>query len=364
MRAVAVLPARRELTLLDLPTPELHGPHDVLVRTLLVGVCGTDREICSFAYGTPPSGEAHLVLGHEAIGRVVAVGAEVSTLKPGDRVVPSVRRPCPHPRCQPCREGRQDFCATGDFVERGIKERHGFMTELFVEEDEFLHRVPPELGELGVLAEPLTIAEKALAQVWAVQSRLPWGERSGEGRTAVVLGAGPVGLLGAMLLVARGFSTFVYSRSPAPNPKAAVAEAVGARYLSCLELPAASLRSVTGAIDVVYEAVGVAEISFAVMRHLAPNGVFVFTGIPPELPAIPVAADSLMRQLVLHNQAVVGTVNADVPAFEAALEDLLLFRRRWPAALQALVSGRFPPDAYRELLVGPQQGIKNLISFL
>src|SRR5512142_1670100 len=117
MRAIAVIPGRREVTLLDHAAAELRGPRDVLVRTLLCGVCGTDREICSFAYGTPPPGDSHLVLGHEAIGEVVAVGGEVSTLGAGDLVVPSVRRPCPHARCQPCREARQDFCATGDFVE-------------------------------------------------------------------------------------------------------------------------------------------------------------------------------------------------------------------------------------------------------
>jgi glucose 1-dehydrogenase len=360
MKAIAVLPGARELGLIDHAEPGPLAGGEVLVRTLLCGVCGTDREICSFAYGTPPAGERYLVLGHEAIGEVLAVGSAVTELRPGDLVVPSVRRPCPHLRCEPCREGRQDFCATGDFTERGIKERHGFMTERFVEEERHLHKVPTALGELGVLAEPLTIAEKGLAQVRAVQSRLPWGV---EGRTALVLGAGPVGLLGAMLLVSRGFRTFVYSRSPAPNPKAEIAEAVGARYLSSQALDAAALAGETGPLDLVYEAVGVAEVSFAVMRHLAPNGVFVFTGIPPELPAIPIAADSLMRQLVLGNQVLVGTVNADMPAFVAALDDLLLFRRRWPDALSALVSGRFSPEEHGSLLVGPQRGIKNLIRF-
>jgi len=360
MKAIAVLPEEREVALVEHTEPGPLAGREVLVRTLLCGVCGTDREICTFAYGTPPADERYLVLGHEAIGEVLAVGNEVADLRPGDLVVPSVRRPCPHLRCQPCREARQDFCATGDFTERGIKEQHGFMTERFVEEARYLYKVPPALGELGVLAEPLTIAEKGLAQVRAVQSRLPWGM---EGRTALVLGAGPVGLLGAMLLVSRGFRTFVYSRSPAPNPKEEIAEAVGARYLSSRELDAAALVGETGPLDLVYEAVGVAEISFAVMRHLASNGVFVFTGIPPELPPIPVAADSLMRQLVLGNQAIVGTVNADEPAFEAALEDLQLFQRRWPAALSALVSARVSPDEHRGVLLDSKRGIKNLIRF-
>jgi threonine dehydrogenase-like Zn-dependent dehydrogenase len=365
VKAIAVFPEQREVRLLDHPEPELRGPHDVLVRTIETGVCGTDREICEFLYGSPPPGERHLILGHEAIGEVVAVGSDVQGLCPGDLVVPSVRRPCPHPCCEPCRAGRQDYCATGDFSERGIKERHGYMTEAFVEEERHLYLVPPGLRDLAVLTEPLTVGEKALSQVWQVQRRLPWGADagSGEGKTALVLGAGPVGLLGAMLLVARGFRTFVYSRSPAPNPKAAIAEAVGARYISSQKLPPEALAGVTGPIDLVYEAVGAADISFAVMAQLAPNGVFVFTGIPPELPAIPVAADSLMRRVVLGNQAIIGTVNADPAAFHAALQDIALFGRRWPEAVRGMITGRHAPERYREVLVGPRAGIKNLIAF-
>ena len=166
-----------------------------------------------------------------------------------------------------------------------------------------------------------------------------------------------------MLLLEHGFRTFVYSRSPAPNPKAALVEACGARYLSSEVVSPEALARETGPIDLVYEAVGVASISFAVMRLLAPNAVFVFTGIPPVLPAIPVEADTLMRQLTLANQAVIGTVNADAPAFEAALRDLMRFRQRWPEAMARLISGRHAPERYRELLLGRAQGIKQVIRF-
>src|SRR5262252_7101782 len=201
MKAVAVFASQRELKLVDLPSPSLVSPTQARIRILDVGVCGTDREICAFDYGTPPAGAEQLVIGHEALGQVEAVGPEVTRVKPGDLVVPMVRRPCGRPECRACQDERQDFCYTGQFSERGIKERNGFMTELVVDHERYLTVVPPALREIGVLTEPLTIAEKALRQVDEVQRRLPWvcphelGKPAGYCHRAVVLGAGPVGLL-------------------------------------------------------------------------------------------------------------------------------------------------------------------------
>jgi glucose 1-dehydrogenase len=368
MKAVAVLPRKKEVALLDHTTPEVSSPTHVRVRTIEVGICGTDREICSFAYGTPPDDSDYLVLGHEALGEVTEVGPGVKRFRTGDLVVPTVRRPCPHDHCVSCRDARQDFCFTGDFTERGIKMVHGYMTEQFVEDEAHLNIVPRELRDVAVLVEPLTVAEKALAQVWQVQQRLSWGNGEmgshtpGAGKTAVVLGAGPVGILGAMALVARGFRTFVYSRSKEPNPKAALVNSIGAKYVSAESTPCADFAKMVGNIDLVYEAVGVAKITFEVLRILGLNGVFVFTGIPPVKPAIPVEADTLMRQMVLMNQAIIGTVNADRPAFENAIRDLGIFKQRWPEALRSVITGRFLMTSYRELLLGKATGIKNVIT--
>lgn len=368
MKAVAVLPGKREVALLDHATPEVSAPTHVRVRTIEVGICGTDREICSFAYGTPPDGSEHLVLGHEALGEVTEIGPGVAKFKVGDLVVPTVRRPCPHDHCVSCRDARQDFCFTGDFTERGIKMVHGYMTEQFVEDEAHLNIVPAELRDVAVLVEPLTVAEKALAQVWQVQQRLGWsnGEYSnhgpGAGKTAVVLGAGPVGILGAMALVVQGFRTFVYSRSAEPNPKATLVNSIGAKYISSETTSPAEFAKMVGNIDLVYEAVGVAKITFDVLKILGLNGVFVFTGIPPVKPAIPIEADTLMRQMVLMNQAIIGTVNADRPAFENAIRDLAIFKQRWPESLRAVITGRFPMTSYRELLLGKATGIKNVIT--
>lgn len=369
MRAVGVVPQRKELKLLEHSKPALAGPQDVLVRTLEVGICGTDREICTFVYGAPPKGHDYLVLGHEAIGEVVEVGAGVKNFKPGDFVVPSVRRPCADPDCPACREGRQDFCFTWKFTERGINQVHGYMTEFFVEEEKHLYLVPPDLRDCAVLVEPLTICEKGLAQAWQVQKRLPWerpappGQGRGHGRNAVVLGAGPVGILGAMKLKAEGFNTVVYSRSKKPNSKAALVESFGVEYVSAEEVTPAQLAEKIGNIDLVYEAVGLARITFDVLEHLGINGVFIMTGIPGPHAAIPVAAAQLMRNIVLKNQAVVGTVNADPQAFRDAIHDLGVFKKRWPAALAKVITARHRLDAHRELLTGKATGIKNVISF-
>lgn len=365
MKAVGVFPGRKEVGLLTHSAPALTSPNHVGIRTLEVGICGTDREICSFAYGTPPAGSDYLVLGHEALGEVVEVGGGVRNLKVGDLVVPSVRRPCPHHGCNPCQVDRQDFCFTGDFTERGIKMTHGYMTEYFVEEEKHLNIVPKELRDVAVLVEPLTVAEKALAQVWQVQSRLPWANgtpQRGTGKTAVVLGAGPVGILGAMALVVNGFRTFVYSRSAEPNPKADLVNSIGAKYVSALTVPVQEFAKLVGNVDLVYEALGVANIAFDVLKILGLNGVFIFTGIPPHKPAIPVEADILMRDMVLKNQVVVGTVNADRPAFESAIHDLGIFKQRWPKAIRSVISGRYPMEGYRELLLGKATGIKNVIT--
>lgn len=369
MKAVAVVPELREVRLVDLEEPVPSGPHDVKIRILEVGVCGTDREICRFEYGTPPAKGKHLILGHESLGEVVEVGSAVTRVRPGDLVVPTVRRPCAHDDCVACRAERQDFCFTGDFCERGIKEAHGFMTEYVVEHERNVNVVPRELRDVAILVEPLTIAEKALAQVWQVQQRLPWACSAGPGearaacRHAVVIGAGPVGLLGAMALVNAGFATTVYSRGAAPNAKADVAAAIGARYVDAESTSIDELAASVGNIDLVYEAAGASQVAFEAMRVLGTNGIFAFTGVPGRRGPISVDTDLLMRNLVLKNQVVFGTVNASRDVFEAAIADLGFFARRWPDAVRSLVTGRFPLGAHRELLLGPAAGIKNVLTF-
>ena len=368
MRAIAVFPSEKEIKLIDHEPPKITKPTEVMVRILEVGICGTDRDICTFQYGTPPADSKYLVIGHESLGEVVEVGKEVSRVSIGDLVVLMVRRPCQNKNCFACRNDRQDFCFTGDFTERGIKEAHGFMTEFVVDDEKYLNRVPRELRDVAVLTEPLTIAEKALAQVWQVQQRLPWGphptgQKPGYRHKAVVLGAGPVGLLGVMVLLNAGFETCVYSRGLSSSPVASLVTSVGGKYISSDTSTPEDLSKQVGNIDLVYEATGAAQISFEVMEVLGINSVMVFTGIPGLKGPINVDADLIMRNLVLKNQIVFGTVNADQSAFKNAVTDLGFFNEKWPKAVRSLITGRYPPESYQEVLLGPKNGIKNIFSF-
>ncbi len=361
MKAVAVFPKSKEVRVLeDAPEPRLRSPTEVRVRTLEVGVCGTDKEILDFRYGTPPPGEDFLIVGHEALGEVVEVGPGVQGFQPGDLVVPRVRRPCPREDCPACRHGYPDFCVTGDYTERGIRKAHGFCAEFFVEDVAYLHRVPAALRGVAVLTEPLTIAEKALRELEHLRERLPWQDTPGR---AVVLGSGPVGLLGAMVLLRAGYSATVYSRSPKPNPKAEVAEALGAPYFSSQQVQVEELGRRAGPVDVVYEAAGASKAAFEVLRVLGPNGVFIFTGVPGRKEPLELEGAALLKQLVLKNQVVLGTVNASDADFQAALKDLEHFHARWPGQLERIITARHPPEEFQQVVSEKAGGIKHVITF-
>jgi threonine dehydrogenase-like Zn-dependent dehydrogenase len=364
MKAGAVFPAKHKIEVVSVGEPKITSPNQVKLRMLEVGVCGTDREIASWHHGVPPDGFEFLVLGHESLGRVVETGAGVSRFRPGDLVVPTVRRPCPHRGCAACRADRQDFCYTGDFRERGIKSQHGFMTDYVVDEEKYLNVVPPELRSVAVLVEPLSIAEKALMQIEAIQRRLPWDRpaRAGEpaGHRAAVLGAGPVGLLGAMALVNAGFETYIYSREPASSFRAGLANSFGAHYVCSGEVSVAQFAAQAGNIDVVYEAVGASQIAFDLLAVLGTDAVYCFTGVPRHGEAISIDTSSFLYNLVLKNQVILGTVNAGKNDFEAAVRDLAVFYSRWPDAVRSLITRRYAIEEFREPIFD-RTGIKNII---
>lgn len=368
MKTIAAFPERREVKLVDVPGPGEPDPGQVRLRMREVGICGTDHEIAHFAYGEPPEGADHLILGHEALAEVEAVGGGVTAFHVGDFVAPMVRRPCPHKRCRSCRAGRQDFCFTGDFTESGIKGKHGFMSEACVEDPAYLVPVPAELARYGVLVEPLSIAEKGLQQVWQVQQRLPWSCEPRAEREkawchrAVVLGAGPIGMLGAMALVTAGFETYVYSREAADSPRAGLVSAFEAEYVCSEETGLDELASDLGEIDVVYEATGVSWLAFAALERLGINGVFILTGIPGEKGPEEVESARIMRRLVLQNQVIFGTVNAGRSAHEDAVRDLQRFSRQWPEALDGLITARIGLEDVPDTLRERGGGIKTVVS--
>jgi glucose 1-dehydrogenase len=360
MKALAVFPATRETRLIDHPEPAIERSTDVKLRILEAGICGTDREIASFEYGAPPADSPYLIIGHEALGEVVEVGSEVADIVPGDLAVLTVRRPCPHERCVPCHRGRQDFCITGDFTERGIKGIHGYMTEFVVDDEQYVVKVPKGLRDVGVLIEPLTVAEKAAEQVRVLTQRLPGDLKNDPSNlNAVVLGAGPIGLLGAMKLLRGGFKTWVYSRPSIPN--VGIVEAIGAQFISATEHPPEDLAKMVGNISLMYEATGVASVFFGALSVLGVNGIFVSTGVPAMGEPVAIDARRIMRNMVLDNHVICGTVNAGRASFEEAVDDLGWFMQTFPTALRDLITSRTPLDCARDAVLTPG-GIKSVIT--
>ena len=365
MRAVAVIPAERAVRVVDHPEPVEAGEGEVLVRTLEVGICGTDAELCAFHFGYPPRGDDHLVLGHEAVGEVVEAGPGVARLAAGDLVVPSVRRPCASPRCAACPAGYQDHCESGEFTERGIRGAHGFLTGRFVEHEDYLQRVPASLRRSAVLTEPLTIAEKSLRQFVAIRRRMPWLADADEaevlrGVRVLVLGAGPVGLLGAMLLRSHGLAVTVYSREDPADERADIVRAIGGRYESANQLDVTGLEQRIGGVDMVYEAAGSARLSLDAAGALSPNGVFVVTGATGGSGQVDLAADAFLNRLVGGNRVIAGTVNAAAGDFAAAVADLEEFERLWPGVAPRLITHRHPLERFAERVM-VRSGIKEVV---
>jgi threonine dehydrogenase-like Zn-dependent dehydrogenase len=362
MKALAVFPSARETRLVDHPEPVIQRPTDVKLRILEAGICGTDREIASFEYGMPPADSPYLIIGHEALGEVTELGNEVTGFTPGDLAVLTVRRPCPHERCTPCRHRRQDFCITGDFTERGIKGIHGYMTEFVVDDEQYVVKVPRELRDVAVLVEPLTVAEKAAEQVRVLTQRLPGDLKNDPSNlNAVVLGAGPIGLLGAMKLLRGGFNTWVYSRGDADSPSVKIVTAIGAQFISAAEYQPTDLAKIVGNISLMYEATGVASVFFGALSVLGVNGIFMSTGVPAMGEPIAIDARRIMRNMVLDNHVICGTVNAGRASFEEAVDDLGWFMQSFPEAVRALITSRSTLDDARDAVLTPG-GVKSVIT--
>lgn len=323
MKALTVVPLKAgtaELSDVDEP-PEADG--EVLVETVAIGICGTDAEILSGAYGWAPPGRERLVLGHESLGKVLEApaGAPVAA---GDYVVGIVRRPDPVP-CPNCAVGEWDFCRNGEYTERGIKEHDGYLSERYRITPEFVVKVDPGLGELGVLLEPTSVVAKAWEQVDRIGARAHW-----EPKTAVVTGAGPVGLLAALLGVQRGLEVHVIDQMET-GLKPDLVRALGGQYH-------------TGAIadackdpDAIIECTGVGSLVFDAMEHIGPGGVVCLTGVSSGGRQIDVDAGSLNRSMVLENESVVGSVNANRRHYEAGAEALAKADRSW---LERLITRR------------------------
>jgi threonine dehydrogenase-like Zn-dependent dehydrogenase len=324
MRAVTLDYDTKTLKERDVPEPgNALGQHEVLFRIVAAGVCGTDRELAQFRFGYPPGGDSYMILGHEAAGRVIAVGSSVTGITPGDWVAPMVRRPC-SPACETCTAGRRDYCITGRYTERGIFGAHGYFTELAVDDSGDVFLIPQGREEFGVLIEPLSVVEKAVMRALEVH---PWTPRR-----ALVLGAGTIGLLSALVLHARGIDVTIQSVEPVASDRAKLVERAGVGYTNRFE----------GIADIVIEAAGSAEAAMTGVDHLGQMGVLVVLGAKQG------TVDFPFLQMIIKNQAVLGSVNASPDSARAAVEDIATFD---PEILAAMIV-RVPFTAYRESILG------------
>ena len=353
MRAVAVTPGVREsLRILEMPDPEA-GPGDVLVQVERVGVCGTDLAIAGGMHCRAPAGSDYLVIGHESLGRVIDPGKRGTNLFTGDYVVATVRRPCTHQRCQPCRTGHTDMCLTGDFAERGILSRHGYLAQYYAEDPRFLVPVPNYLAPVGVLLEPLSVPEKGLRQAWKIQERLPWLPEK-----AVVLGAGAIGLLAAILLRLRGIDTWVFDLSSPQGTKSEIANKIGATFVSTTDVAISAISETLGPADLIVEATGYAPLVFEAYQQLGNNGVLCLLGVSGGSAPVSVDPGNFNNALVTGNRVVVGSVNANPVDFESGIEDMKQIEGRWPGALASLLNRRVPLDDYQMAFARTPEDIK------
>jgi glucose 1-dehydrogenase len=335
MKAIAVIPGKPDsvhLTEMETPSVEdIPGGRGVLVRVLRVGVDGTDREIKAAEYGAAPEGDDFLVVGHESFGQVEAVGSNVWEFRPGDYVVATVRRPG---KSIYDLIGTNDMTTDDTYYERGINLHHGYLAEYYVDDAEYIVKIPQGLKEVGVLLEPTTVVEKGIAQAYEIQRRL----RIWHPKRAAVMGAGTIGLLATLVLRLRGIDVTTFGLAQKPFLNAELIEAIGARYVSTNQKSILDASGEFGPFDLMFEATGFSPVVFESMQALGKNGVLVLSSVTGGDRKIEIPADKINLQFVLGNKVMVGTVNANREYFEMGVKDMAHAEAEYPGWLSRLMT--------------------------
>jgi len=366
MKAIAITPGTQEVHIVDRPEPKLAAPDEIKLRVLRVGICGTDREEASGGRADAPPGQKELVIGHEMFGQVMEAGDQVQLVQPGDFGCFTVRRGCGH--CPACLNDRSDMCSTGDYTERGIKQRDGYETELVVDQLEYFVKVPKEQVPLGVLSEPTSVAEKAIDEALSVQvARLPGAgdpQKWLEGKQVLVAGLGPIGLLAAVALRLRGAQVLGLDVVDADSLRPKLLTQLGGKYVDGRQTKPSALDDAFGQIDMIFEATGIAHVEFDLLGSLGINGVYVLTGIPGGDRPLQIDGAALMRQLVLRNQVMIGSVNASRKHFEMAVEDLGKGYKTWGKTMEQIITHVVPYTDFADVLEKhPENEIKAVIEW-
>jgi len=348
MKAIAVRPGTpNSVHERDIPMPSIDKVPDgkgILVKVLKVGVDATDREINDALYGNPPPGDDYLVLGHESFGIVKEVGANVRNIKVGDYVTATVRRPGGSIYDK---IGTYDMTSEETYYERGINLLHGYLTEYFVDHEDYVVRVPKGLKNLHVLMEPMSCAAKAIQQAFEAQRRMKvWSPKR-----AFVLGAGQIGLLSTLILRLRGIEVFTLARAAGPHLKSSIVEGMEATYIPTSQTSLSELAKRVGKADLIVDATGSSAIAFSAMESLGHNGVLVWTSITGGKVTTTVPSDKINIEWVLGNKLLVGSVNANREHFESGIRDLALGEVMFPNVLSKILTS--PVDGlggYKEMM--------------
>ncbi|MBV9302023.1 MAG: glucose 1-dehydrogenase [Acidobacteriaceae bacterium] len=346
MQALTIIPGKpNSASVQDVPEPP-QKDGSVLVRALGLGICGTDFELISAEYGWPPAGKDYLILGHESLGRVEEAPKDSGFAK-GDLVVGIVRHPDPVP-CVACAAGEWDMCRNGQYTERGIKERDGFGSERFRNEPEFLVKLDPGLGELGVLMEPASILAKAWDHITRIGERAKW-----QPRTVLVTGAGPIGLLAALMGHQRGLEVHVLDRVQEGLKPQLVGD-LGATYHT------GPLQELKFRPDVTIECTGVASVIVEAINHMGNDGILCLAGVSSHGQNETLDIGTINRTMVLENSVIFGSVNANRRHYEMAERSLCKADRGW---LSRLITRREPLSRWQEALQRKPDDIKVVLQF-
>ena len=340
MKAITLKPGTKEVTLTGIEEPMITRDDQIKMKVLQVGICGTDREQVEGGRSDAPPGKDRLVIGHEMFGQVTEVGKAVTDVHPGDHGIFSVRRGCGH--CEACRRDRSDMCFTGDYTERGIKAADGFQSEFVVDAQKYFIPVPEGISPIGVLGEPMSVAAKAIDEAVKIQ-RARLGDFTDaqewlKGKKALVAGIGAIGLLAALVLRLQGVEVTGMDVVDEDTLRPQILKKLGGHYVDGRQVQVLDLDDKIGEVDLVFEAAGIAELQISLVDTLAYNGVYVATGIPSGSRPVTVAAADLMKQLVLKNQVVLGSVNAGIEHFRMGIGYLQQADNKWPGLVQQLIT--------------------------
>jgi threonine dehydrogenase-like Zn-dependent dehydrogenase len=366
MKAIAIVPGTTTLRLVDRSAPSITKPDEIKVKISRVGICGTDREEVSGGRAAAPKGQHELVIGHEMLGQVVDVGPAVSRVKAGNYAVFTVRRGCG--RCLPCSMNRPDMCRTGKYKERGIDGLDGYQTEYVVDQEQYIIHVPDALEAIGVLCEPLSVVEKAIDEAVGLQTiRLPGAPATPDwlhNRRCLVAGLGPVGLLATLALRLRGAEVYGLDIVDADSARPQWLAHIGGQYVDGREVSAERVDEKLGPMELIFEATGVASLEFNLLDALASNGIYVLTGIPGGDRPLEIPGANLIRQLVLGNQVMLGSVNAARGHFQMAVDDLAHAYLRWGDHLRKLITHRYAYTDFETALgQHPSDEIKTVVEW-